>query len=408
MNRIALNIICKNEEHIIGNLLASVRSVVDLVVAVDTGSADDTIAKIRAFGINNRLPTYVFERKFDNFCNSRNYAIDKLIEVVQQLDWVPGEVWGLSIDCDEVLQIAQSFSKEMLVNDLYLIGFQHKGIASTRRSLFRVSGNFRWKNPVHEILEWEDNGKTVTLIPALFIHCESKGGSWKKNIEKKFLKYVELLKAHATEGHADMRTLYYIADSYMAAAEHSKIKKRITEHRLTARGYYIQALDCDEKSLANKIDAYNGLAEAKFKLKEPWPEVRSLLQQAYSLDIRNGEPIAYILRHYIEAKQWNIAYLFSLFAYRAYHGKKTNIWMAGGKIERRIYEWEMLYYHAVCSYLAGRKDDAKLLRKQLKEYGHQHADELSIKDLIRIQGSSPFYLHLKIWRQRIFGGVFRA
>ena len=40
MSKIALNIIVKNESHIINRMLESVRPVIDLIVAVDTGSTD--------------------------------------------------------------------------------------------------------------------------------------------------------------------------------------------------------------------------------------------------------------------------------------------------------------------------------------------------------------------------------
>ncbi len=85
MHKLALNFICKNESHIINNMLASTLPIVDLIVASDTGSTDDTIDIIRKFGLENHIPTYIFERPFDDFGSSRNFALAKLKETVADL-----------------------------------------------------------------------------------------------------------------------------------------------------------------------------------------------------------------------------------------------------------------------------------------------------------------------------------
>ncbi len=118
MNRFALNFICKNESHIIWRMLDSVKPVTDLIVAVDTGSNDNTIALIREFRDKNNIPTYVFERPFDNFGDSRNFALDKLRSTIVMLAWDPKLVWAIRMDCDEVLLFSENFKKETVSCDL--------------------------------------------------------------------------------------------------------------------------------------------------------------------------------------------------------------------------------------------------------------------------------------------------
>jgi len=78
MGKLALNFICKNESHIINKMLESCKSVTYLIVATDTGSDDGTQDIIRKFVEENNIPTYVFDRPFDNFEKSRNFSMDKL------------------------------------------------------------------------------------------------------------------------------------------------------------------------------------------------------------------------------------------------------------------------------------------------------------------------------------------
>jgi glycosyltransferase involved in cell wall biosynthesis len=47
-------------------MLNSVKTITDLIVVVnDTGSTDGTQELIKKFGLENNIPTYVFERPFD-------------------------------------------------------------------------------------------------------------------------------------------------------------------------------------------------------------------------------------------------------------------------------------------------------------------------------------------------------
>jgi glycosyltransferase involved in cell wall biosynthesis len=54
-------------------MLNSVKTITDLVVVNDTGSTDGTQELIKKFGLENNIPTYVFERPFDDFeiCNAK-------------------------------------------------------------------------------------------------------------------------------------------------------------------------------------------------------------------------------------------------------------------------------------------------------------------------------------------------
>jgi glycosyltransferase involved in cell wall biosynthesis len=62
-------------------MLNSIKPIVDGICIIDTGSTDNTIDVINNWGNNNQIETYVFERAFDNFENSRNESFKKAREI---------------------------------------------------------------------------------------------------------------------------------------------------------------------------------------------------------------------------------------------------------------------------------------------------------------------------------------
>lgn len=83
---LSATIITLNEEKDLQKTLESIKDLVDEIVVVDSGSSDKTVE------IAKRFRAKVYERKFDNYQNQKNYA----------QDMAKGE-WIISIDADEKL-----------------------------------------------------------------------------------------------------------------------------------------------------------------------------------------------------------------------------------------------------------------------------------------------------------------
>ena len=67
MPKLILNTIVKNEAHCILTMLKSAIQISDAIVIADTGSTDGKQEIIKKFGEENNIPTYFFERPFDDF-----------------------------------------------------------------------------------------------------------------------------------------------------------------------------------------------------------------------------------------------------------------------------------------------------------------------------------------------------
>ena len=74
--RICLNMIVRNEAHIIHELIASVAAHIDSWVIVDTGSTDGTQDLIRRLMAERGIPGELVERPWRNFGSNRTEALE--------------------------------------------------------------------------------------------------------------------------------------------------------------------------------------------------------------------------------------------------------------------------------------------------------------------------------------------
>jgi glycosyltransferase involved in cell wall biosynthesis len=402
MKRIVLNLICKNESHIIGRMLASALPVLDMIVAVDTGSSDDTIELLEAFGATNNIPTYVYTRTFDNFSNSRNHALSMLIDRVVAAGWNLHDTWGLTADCDEIVCILPSFDKQALAADL-LIARQRIGRETfTRQAMFRLSKQFKWQSPIHEELVSDDPTCTKKFDLNIEIIEEPVGASWKGDLFAKFMKYADTLAAYANEGHKNFRTIYFIGDSYNAAAGYCKNPSQARELYILAQKYFEEALPLETKSKEVRFMLHKKMAENRSALGDSWPSIKQDYLKAFDAHVFKAETMIRIIMHYMEEKQWRIGFLYARFCYNHF----TQQLSAEGPrlyVDESIYQWRLLFYYYYFTYRMGRKKEAGKLYSKLKQRIKDNPQFFSDQDLIDIQARSPLLLplaNMKEWLQK--------
>src|SRR5262249_40191066 len=146
---------------------------------------------IRSFGEQHRIPTFVLERPFDNFGSSRNYALEKLRSIVQELDWDLASTWGFRMDCDEKLELPDDLDKQAFDHDLYTAFLFYKdykqNVESYRQLFYRLSPEIAWEGPVHEYLEYDRYKLTAAELKGARIIREPVGATWKSDQEAKYL-----------------------------------------------------------------------------------------------------------------------------------------------------------------------------------------------------------------------------
>ena len=115
--KICLTMIVKNEAKNMPRLLPSIKSVIDMISIVDTGSTDNTADVILKWGKENGIPTTVHHEPFKNFAYNRTHSITAAKKTYPNADYF------LLSDADFVWEINKgvTFDKVLLIDHKYLI-----------------------------------------------------------------------------------------------------------------------------------------------------------------------------------------------------------------------------------------------------------------------------------------------
>ncbi len=390
MPKLALNFICKNEAHIINTMLESGKSIIDLIVANDTGSTDGTQELIKKFGIDNNIPTYVFERPFDDFEKSRNYGLEKLREVVKELGWDPNQTWSMWWDCDEVIVVDPKFTKNQFVNDLYMINTYIGSMKYTRNTFARVSKPFRFYGVVHEFIMSDD--KTITSGLAENIHVDVKmtGASWKGNVPEKYKSHAFTLEKYIDANRQDPRWIFYTAQSYHDSACVPDAREENEERLRRSLKYYRERVQRPDGYPEEIFYAQYRIGTIMKVLEEPWNLTLNELMKAYSMDPIRGEPVKAIIDHYLSVNEWNNAYLFSKFAKMTYH-QKNPYPQRLLFVDEVLYAWRFLEVHAASSFYTGRREEARQSYLEMVKISKEQPHLFNSEDLQKIQMNSSAF-----------------
>lgn len=391
MGKLALNFICKDESPVIENMLESAKDIVDLIVVNDTGSTDGTQQIIKNFGEKYGIPTYVFERPFDDFENSRNHAMQKLRDVVKELNWNADQVHGFWFDCDETLVIDSKFNKAQFTKDLYMINTYIGQMKYTRNTFFKVSKPFRWYGPVHEFIVCDDQNITSGLAENIHVDVKMTGNSWLGDIAEKYASHSYKLEAYINKNRQDPRWIFYTAQSYHDSASIKDNKEENEERLRRSLKYYRERVSRTDGYAEEIYYAQYRIGTIMRIIEEPWHLTHMELLKAYQIDPLRGESIKVIIDHYLQMGDWNMAYLYSKFAKTTFHGKNpypTRLLF----VDEATYMWKFAEAHAAASYYTGRMDEAKQTYQEIVNLTKTHPQFFTPDDLNKINMNGQFFL----------------
>lgn len=386
--KLILTQIVKNEEKVIERMLNSIKSIVDCVVIVDTGSTDSTINKINNWGSENNIETHVFEREFDNFENSRNYSIEKALEIT--MDRKEDEYWGFWLDADEEIIIENNFNKNSLEKDIYMLSVEMKNTSYTRNEVFKLKSGFKFYGPVHEFLVPINKNKKMTAgtLDGLKVKVNTDGYSWQEGRAKKYSKHAMILENYILEN-SDPRWLFYTAQSWHDSANTDDNSYNIERLRRAIK-FYKMRVDNPNGYKEERYYSQFKIGMIKSVIEDDWLETKRELLKAYAMDPLRGESMKCIIDYYQKIGEWNLAYFYSKSCYEKFHNKspypKRLLF-----IDQSLHDYKFLELHMYSAAYCNQKDEAKVLAKKLKTID---INKIKEKDIEKIKSNIPKILNL--------------
>ncbi|QGT98597.1 Glycosyl transferase, group 2 family [Candidatus Syntrophocurvum alkaliphilum] len=281
MITISLCMIVRDEEETLARCLNSIYDLVDEIIIVDTGSADET----KKIASNYTSKIYDFEW-LDDFSVARNYSFSKAN--MEYILWLDADDIILEKDREKFEQLKNKMTYDIdVVMMKYDLGVSADGMPICtffRERLLKRSKQFKWYDPVHEYLDF--SGKIINSDICI-THKKTKSRS-RRNLnifKKRLLEGKEL---------SSRQQFYYARELY----HHGEYDESIT--------YFSKFLDTENGYLSNYIDACIDLSKCYLRKKETKLALRTLYR-SFEYDTPRAEICCEIGSFFKFNKEYNKA-----------------------------------------------------------------------------------------------------
>lgn len=178
---ICLNMIVKNESHVIAKCLESVKGIIDYWVIVDTGSDDGTQELIK--NCLKEIPGELYERPWKDFAHNRNQALQLAKDKADYLFF---------IDADERIEFLEPFDKASLTDPGYLLTIRQGTTGIDYQRLLLVDNRFywNWEGVLHENLTGSEKAEIIKK-EGIIVHSHTNG--YRSKDPDKYLKDAKIL-----------------------------------------------------------------------------------------------------------------------------------------------------------------------------------------------------------------------
>jgi len=336
---ICLNMIVKDEAHVIRRCLDSARPLIDHWIIVDTGSSDAT--KEIVVDALAGVPGALHERPWKNFGHNRSEALSLCDGIA---DYV------LTVDADEILEYDEGFSFDGITSDFCRL-IKQRGVREYRvPSLLKTSCEWRWEGVIHE-QPYSDIAITGEIVEGLKIISPREGA--RALDPNTYRRDALILEAALIEDPDNPRTVFYLAQSYRDADDYDNAL-RYYKRRLTMKGWR------DERYMS-----LLQIGVTKALRGDPWSECLEVLLKAQSHTPERIEPLYKIGMYYARKKEWELAWLFLEKAAQSDRIEPDHLF-----VESDIYDWRAKLEAAVAAYWTGRHRESIRLNEMLLASNH--------------------------------------
>lgn len=354
MNKtVCLNMIVKNESHVIERCLASVKKIIDYWVIVDTGSSDGTQQIIREF--LKDIPGELHERKWVDFAFNRNEAL--------QLAQGKGDYW-LFIDADEFLVIEEGFGLPSLSADVYYCPLYTDYDVFYQEMMVASRLDWKWEGVLHEGVV-SPQARIGEILQGFSVVARSEGSRSQK--QNKYLSDAAILEKEVQKDPTNARNVFYLAVSYGLGGNYSDAL--IHYEKRAAMGGNPEEIFIALLSIG-VVQEILGMDSAIF-LKS--------LEKAYLFRPSRAESLFFIARYWIHQKNFFLGYLVSRFALTIPYPQDSHF------VRHSIYEYELLLQWAESSYALGKIQETCEAYRQLIDRFEQFLNQKQYSQVFKDQ-----------------------
>jgi glycosyltransferase involved in cell wall biosynthesis len=351
--RICLNMIVRNEAHVIERCLASVKPHIDHWVIVDTGSADDTPARIAQALAG--VPGTLHHRPWLNFGHNRSEALELAKDHGEYLFF---------IDADEQLVCESGATWPALKGTAYSLEARHGELSYDRCSLVQSSLQWRWVGVLHEYL---DSGSPAPQprMPGFWIKVTPDGA--RSSDPQKFAKDAAELEAALLVEPENVRYRFYLAQSYKDAGQ---LTAALTNYqqRAAVGGWeeevWFSLYECARLSLRLELSS---------------EKIVNAYLSAYQFRPSRAESLTGLATHFRNRHEWHNAYLV------ASQAAQTPVPADRLFVDTTVYQWRAQDELAIAAFYTNRQPEAKRLWLTLLAEPH-----LPAGDRTRIEANLGF------------------
>lgn len=330
---VCLNMIVKDETHVIKRCLESVKPIIDYWVIVDTGSTDGTQEMIKEF--MKDIPGELHERPWVNFGHNRNEALDLARD---KADYI------LLIDADEkMVYDVPDYKLPLLDKDFYYIQTDHEGMKYKRVEIFNTKLNWKWIGVLHEVIQ-SSEARTNETLEGLHIFAKTEGARSRDPL--KYHKDAALLEKALLDEPGNTRTVFYLAQSYRDAGENEKSLANY-QKRVTMGGW-------DQEVFFSLLQ----IGHLKQRLERPDDEIIQAYKLAYLYRPTRAEPLYHIARILNHKKEFDKALEYATQGLRVRESDDILF------VDKWIYDYGMLMEYSLATYWTDRFPEA-LIATQL-------------------------------------------
>ena len=322
---ICLNMIVKNEAHVIRRCLDSVCPIIDYWVIVDTGSEDGTQMIIKEY--MKGVPGELHERSWVNFGHNRNEALQL---AKGKADYV------LFIDADDALVYEKDFKLPSLDKDFYYIMTHHNNTIYARNQLINNVLNWKWVGVLHEVVV-SPEARTNDVLLGVYNRFGADGA--RSHDPDKYKKDIQVLENGLRDEPHNSRYVFYLAQSYRDAGDYEN-SVRYYQKRIEMGGW-------DQEIYWSMLQV--GLLE---KAQNNSPDVfLKAFTQAYEYRPKRAEPLYYMANYYRTKERYALGYLVASAA------EKIPIPDDILFVEKWIYDFGVMLELSICSYWIGKYEE---------------------------------------------------